>query len=228
MTSRRRTPRPRHPGTVLYPTADGDVLQQVVGEPGPVQAGPAPAPVGSGQPGDRQVQQRGVVSRADRRGTARTRVDGQHVAGVVAGCQVRAEPDAAFIGGLRVRLPRHRELDRRVQVDHRDPGQLLPATRSHGTPRPANPHQYRRNSATAALTRASCRPPVSSGQAPSRLTWRNLVAEVIKTASRHARWSHHWQPGGPMLVAETLQSGPMLPAGDSSRPASIRACLHQA
>ncbi len=103
----------------------GDVLKQLVGEPGPVQPDQHVVPERSRQPGDRQVQQGDIVVRAVGGRVTRARVNGQHVAGVVAGREVRAEPDAALIGRLRVLFLRAREHDRRIQVNHRDPGQFL-------------------------------------------------------------------------------------------------------
>jgi hypothetical protein len=35
-----------------------------------------------------------------------------------------------------------------------------------------------------------------------RLGWFRLPLAISTPGTRHAGWSHHWQPGGPMLVAE--------------------------
>lgn len=108
--------------------------EQVVGEPGSVQAHQLPTPERPRQPGDRQVQQGNVVRVAVGRGTTRARVDRQYVIGVVAGRQVGAEPDPTFVGGLGVLLVRRGEHDGGIQSHHRDPGQLLAGDLQPGEP----------------------------------------------------------------------------------------------
>src|SRR6185312_3181057 len=39
-------------------------------------------------------------------------------------------------------------------------------------------------------------------QPPSPTTWRHPSRKAAKPPARHAGWSHYWQPGGPILVAE--------------------------
>ena len=77
------------PGPSLYPAASGDVFEQLVGEPGPVQTHQQPTPVAARQPGHRQVEQGDVIGGAVRGRVARARVDHQHIVGVVTGRQVR-------------------------------------------------------------------------------------------------------------------------------------------
>jgi hypothetical protein len=92
--------RPAHgelPGAALDAAAGGDVLQQLVGEPGPVQADEDLAPVRAGDRRDGGVQGGDVVGGVVGGGVARARVDDQGVVHVVAGGHVRDEADAALI-----------------------------------------------------------------------------------------------------------------------------------
>ncbi len=61
--------------------ARADRLEQLVGEPGPVQTHQHPAPVAARQPRHRQVEQGDVVGGAVRRRPTRPRVDREHVVG---------------------------------------------------------------------------------------------------------------------------------------------------
>src|SRR5206468_1148952 len=76
--------------------AGADVFEQLVGEPGAVQADQQPVPVAAGQAGHGQVQQGDVVRGAVGGGVARPRVDDQHIVGIVTGGQVGAEASAAL------------------------------------------------------------------------------------------------------------------------------------
>jgi hypothetical protein len=142
----------------------GDVFEQFVGEPGPIQPDQHVVPERPRQPGDRQVEQGDIVVRAVGGGVARARVDRQHVVGVVADRQVRAEPGAALYVALAFSLSEPAstiEASRSITVI---PVSSFPATFSHGNPSgraASRPHQCLRNSATAAFIRASCRSPVS-------------------------------------------------------------------
>src|SRR4029078_5694723 len=107
--------------------AGGDVFEQFVGEPGPVQADQHPTPIAARDAGHRLVEQGDVVRGVVGGGVARTGVDHEQVVGVVAGGHVRAEPDAALVGGSGVFLVRAGVNDRGVQVDHGDPGHLAAA-----------------------------------------------------------------------------------------------------
>jgi hypothetical protein len=41
------------------------------------------------------------------------------------------------------------------------------------------------------------------------------------STNRQTRWSHHWQPGGPIKWLKIFQSGPMLVAGDTNDKVSL-------
>ena len=140
---RRCTPSPRRtPSASPACRHCGDVLEEFVGELGAVQPDQHVLPEGSRQPGDRQVEQGDIVVRAVGGGGTMARVDRQHVAGVVAGCQVWAKSGAALIGRLAFSLSEPAstiEASRSITVI---PVSSFPATFSQGNPsgrRPAGP-----------------------------------------------------------------------------------------
>jgi hypothetical protein len=130
-----RPPDRELPGPALDPAAGGDVFQQFVGEPGPVQADEHRAPVRAGDGRDGRGQGGDVVGGVVGGGVAGSGVDDQDVVDVVADRQVGDEPDTAFVGRFGVLLAVAGHLhDGGVQVDDRGPGQLPPGHRQPGEP----------------------------------------------------------------------------------------------
>src|SRR3954465_2587981 len=86
------------PAPAARATTGGDVLAQLVRDPGAVQPDQQPPPVAARQPGHRAVEQCDVVGSAVGGGVARPGIEREYVVGVVAASQVRAEPDATLVG----------------------------------------------------------------------------------------------------------------------------------
>ncbi len=168
-----------------------------MGEARPVETDEHPVAVGARHPLDGPVQRGDVVGGVVQGRVARPRADYQHVVDVVADRQVRAEAGTALVGRRPLFLLGAGEHERRVQVHHRDPGQL-----------PAGDRQPRE-----ALRPGGQQPPPAAaerGDGPVQPGEGLVVGLVEEPPDRRGR-GH--RPGHRGEVAQALEVADRLPAG---------------